>query len=68
MLKRFLFTLIALFTFLGAQAQAGFPKPTFKASFSKTQAKALGADHFKFAVDPFVEFLKAGVVQYNKRK
>ena len=29
---------------------------------------ALGADHFKFAVDPFVEFLKAGVDQYNKRK
>ena len=40
MLKRFLFTLIALFTFLGAQAQAGFPKPTFKASYSKTSASA----------------------------
>lgn len=29
---------------------------------------ALGADHFKFAVDPFVEFLKAGSVEFNNRK
>jgi len=29
---------------------------------------ALGADHFKFAVDPFVSFLKDGVAEYNKRK
>jgi thiol:disulfide interchange protein DsbD len=29
---------------------------------------ALGADHFKFAVDPFVSFLKDGVTEYNKRK
>jgi thiol:disulfide interchange protein DsbD len=28
---------------------------------------ALGADHFKFAVDPFVTFLKGGVEQYKKK-
>jgi thiol:disulfide interchange protein DsbD len=28
---------------------------------------ALGADHFKFAVDPFVTFLKEGVEQYKKK-
>ena len=29
---------------------------------------ALGADHFQFKVDPFVEFLKNGTSEFNKRK
>lgn len=29
---------------------------------------ALGADHFQFQVDPFVEFLKNGSLEFNKRK
>jgi len=29
---------------------------------------ALGADHFQFNVDPFVEFLKNGTSEFNKRK
>jgi len=40
MMKRILFTLLALISFSNAWSQFGFPKPVFKPSFSKTQAKA----------------------------
>lgn len=40
MLKRILFTLLAILSFSPAWSQFGFPKPVFKASFSKSQVNA----------------------------